>query len=160
MKNWFSTLCSSAALDSNADSVRRNNASPDSRALEDVHQALADSRPNVRPPEDLHFSIMRAVREEARRRDGTPARAHFAPQRRLAVSAACVCALLVFAGALLPLFSPGDQPLKNLETVHSAVADATAASANVKLLSPLEDELQRLDTDLRNTAEHLLASVP
>jgi hypothetical protein len=126
------------------------------QSLSALDQELRKSVPQAEPSPALHASIMREVRTAARAAT---------PGRRLAVLrwlpapalATLLCALWVWHHASVPA-----QSRSALESASTALAASRemAQAAPVSALAPLTEEWQRLNKDLDNTAQFLLATLP
>ena len=128
-----------------------------------VDQSLASTRPTPAAPPALHESIMRAVRSAKYAEDS--ARQQFWPGLIPASALTFLILLSVFGvqrfarppAAVLP--APAASPLA---VAHAALASggdwiqAVPAAA----LSPLSEEMTRLNRDLTNAQNYLLASLP
>jgi hypothetical protein len=167
MKSWFARLKISTALD---DSRKPSGSLPvkvshseELRGFEQemaaLDRALKDSSPKVQVPASLHRSIMRGV-AAARRPAG--AQPWLAFLRWLAVPAAAVVALLVVWQASRGPVQPAAPAMESLAAAARTLemGDRMAQKVPSVMVAPLSDELERLNRDLDNTAEFLLASLP
>jgi len=162
MKSWFSKWKISAALDSRQplpESLRRKiDADPELQRFTQRAQALGEtlrSLPPSGPP--LHDSIMRAVRSTARR--DQPRRA---PVLWWATASGAVAAVAVFCILHFTILRPKNlarQALDGSETVREIIENMPATVPSLAM-SPLSNEWVRVDHDLQDTAQVLLASLP
>jgi hypothetical protein len=166
MKAWFAKLKISLSLDSRrplppalrqeidrSEELRRF-----AEASACLDRALKDSSPNLETPHSLHNSIMRAVREAQR---PLAVRHRWAVRRWLP---APVLALGVVLGAWWLMHrptAPRAQPV-SLAAAASALdlSEQITQTMPVEVVAPLSDEWDRLNRDVTNTAEFLLASLP
>jgi hypothetical protein len=127
------------------------------RGLEDVDRALRHP-PSAPPPDPaLHDSIMRAVRAAARAEQ---------PQRKpifaWVVSAGVALSLAALAAGLL--LRPAATPKSVMAPNDLAEAPGAALDLGERMpgmfMAPLSNELVRVDHDLHNTTQVLLASFP
>jgi hypothetical protein len=167
MKSWFTKLRISAAVDDGhkpSASLRRNiDGSEQLQSFEDelkaVDRALKQCTPKPQAPAGLHRSIMQAVRT-AERPAAAPAGLAF-----LRWAAAPVAVALALVAVWLTLRGPAVPPT---QATQSLAAATTALEMSGKLaqtmpsavVAPLSDELARLNRDLDNTAQFILASLP
>lgn len=167
MKTWFTSFRISAALDSGhkpSASLRMSiNSSEEAQSFEQgmtaLDRALRQERPKPQTPPGLHRSIMRAVRE-AQRTQAAP--------RELAVLrwvAAPVVAALVVMAVWPALRGPGRPPAQGRQSLAAAttaleLSSQLAQTVPPAVVAPLSDELERLNRDLDNTAQFILASLP
>ncbi len=167
MKSWFARFEISAALDRDP----RPPGSPPVRSrgsdklrrfageLAALDRDLRATAPKAEAPASLHRSIMRAVRAA-----DPPGEAEGAPGflRWLIAPAAAVIALLVVWQSVR---GPG-QPSPPKPPPLAAAANALEMGGQMvqavpsAVVAPLADELERLNQDLDNTAQFLLASLP
>ena len=168
MKAWFAKIRISAALDGGrrpaAWSRRETDPSDELRGFEqemtELDHALKQTAPKPHAPPSLHGSIMRAVR--AVERPAANARRELAFLRWLPVPVAALLALMVVwhaarGPARLPVQDA--QPLA-VATTALQVSGEMARAVPSAVVSPLADELKKLNLDLDNTAQFLLASLP
>jgi hypothetical protein len=167
MKLWFTRLRISTALDAGyklSASLRRNiNRSAQLLSFEEemtaLDRALKQTRPKPQAPSGLHRSIMQAVRVAE-----NPA----AAPRGLAVLrwvAAPVVTLLALAVGWHALHDPVRPPAQDTQSLAAAttvleMSGQLAQTVPSAVVAPLSDELERLNRDLNNTAQFLLASLP
>lgn len=167
MKTWFTSFRISAALDSGhkpSGSQRESiNRSEEVQSVEQdmtaLDRALRQERPEPQTPPGLHRSIMRAVRV-AQRPQAAP--------RGLAVLrwvAAPVVAALVVLAVWPALRGPGRPHAHGRQSLAAATTALEMSSQLAKtvpsaVVAPLSDELERLNRDLDNTAQFILASLP
>ncbi len=167
MKSWFTNLRISSALEAVHKLLgvaRRNLSGPEQlyaveKELAALDRALNRDVPSTEAPPGLHGSIMRAVR--------VAQRSEAAPGGRAAALwlAAPVGAALVLMAGWLALRGPAPPPARG---THSLAAATTALEMSGQLaqtvpsavVAPLSDELERLNRDLDNTAQFILASLP
>jgi hypothetical protein len=153
MKSWFAKLRARAALD--AGGPRRVS----QQELAAVDQALRQSLPRAHPPANLHSSIMRAVHSAQQR----PARPLWLTLLRwLPATAVPVLALAVAWHVLRSHQSSSAANAQSLAAAATAleVGGQLAHTAPSAAVAPLSEELARLNLDLDNTAQFLLASLP
>jgi hypothetical protein len=168
MKAWFAKIRISAALDGGrrpaAWSRRETDLSDELRGFEqemtELDHALKQTAPQPHAPPSLHGSIMRAVR--AVERPAANARRELAFLRWLPVPVAALLALMVVwhaarGPARLPVQDA--QPLA-VATTALQVSGEMARAVPSAVVSPLADELKKLNLDLDNTAQFLLSSLP
>ena len=167
MTFWFTKARISAALDTgkrpSAWLRRRVSKSEELRAFEQeimaLDQALHQSVPRSEMPASLHRSIMQAVQSADRpaptRR--TPTVLRWAPVPVLAV--------IMLLGFWWVLRSPARQSPPDTQSLAAAssaleLSGQLARTVPSAVVAPLSGELERLNLDLANTAQFLLASVP
>ena len=167
MRSWFARVRISAALDGGQklpESLReRTCSSAERRGFEQemaaLDHALKATAPKPRAPASLHRSIMRAVESSAR-----PAAAEPWPVflRWLVAPAVAVVALLVVWQAVRNPVGPPVRDTQCLADAASALqmGSQVARAAPSAVVAPLSDELNRLNRDLDQAAEFLLASLP
>jgi len=168
MRLWFAKVRISAALDAGKQPSawlrRRVSGSEELRGFEQeltaLDRALRRTAPETKAPASLHCSIMQAVGgaangpAAARRERGIP---HWAPVP--------VFALIVVLAAWWVLHSPVRQPAQDTQSL-AAVTTALEMGGQMArtmpsaVVAPLSVELERLNLDLDNTAQFLLASLP
>ncbi len=167
MKSWFTSFRISAALDSGRKpcaSLRgsRNNSEEVQNVeheIEALDRALKQQRPRPFSAPGLHGSIMQAVRV-ARRLQAVPH--HLAVLRWMA---APVAAALVMMGVWQTLRGPSRPPVQGRPSLAGAttaleMSTQLAQTVPYAMVAPLSDELERLNRDLDNTAQFILASLP
>jgi hypothetical protein len=162
MRTWLAKFRISTALDSGeplpaklrqkiaADAELQNFV----RRADALGRALKHQPPPPGPP--LHESIMRAVRESARR--GQPRRApvSFWLTASPAVAAvAGVCLWVAFHHAAPKGAGSLDGPARVLE-----MSEEMPKTVPLAMLAPLSNEWARVDRDVQNTTQVLLASFP
>ncbi len=170
MTSWFSKFRISAAIDSGkplseslrgkiARSAELRHFAANARAC---HDLLAQSPPAVEPPPFLHGSIMGALRAAP----PSPA-----PVRR-PVMALRFAAVLLLAAALSGAVWLGRRPAAPRSVVTAREPSLAAAAAVLEMtgempraipaqiVAPLSNEWTRLDLDLKNAGQFLLASLP
>jgi hypothetical protein len=121
-----------------------------------LEEALRRSVPDSEIPPALHTSIIRAV-QRAGPPVATVRRRSTARWVPAAAALALACALWAWhAGSRTAL------PPSGLERASAALATSQkmAQAAPVAALAPLTEEWQRLNRDLDNTAQFLLAALP
>jgi hypothetical protein len=134
-----------------------------STAARDLEATLRAARPRIEAPVDLREDIMRQVQVSNQRQAAHPEPARsFRLWQWAAVPAAA--AVLVFGLVISHNPDRGNTGAEAaslrvasrvLETEQQIPGDFTAA-----MMGPLHEELNRLDSDLKRAAEHLLASLP
>jgi hypothetical protein len=167
MKSWIARLRISAALDADQPPSARLRRWPDAsvelRAIEQemvaLDRALKETAPRAEAPASLHGSIMQAVRA-ADRPAAVPRQATVLRWVPVPVFAAML--LLV---ALWVLHTPVRTPVQNAQPIAAATSALQLGDQMVRtmpsaVVSPLSDELERLNRDLDKTAKFLLASLP
>jgi len=125
-----------------------------------LDRALKRTVPTPHAPPSLHGSIMRAVRSA--HRPAADPRNEWAFLRWLPVPVAVVITLAaILHQAREPVRPPAKstQPLA-VATTALQVGGEMARAVPSAVVAPLTDELQKLNQDLNNTAEFLLASLP
>jgi hypothetical protein len=167
MKSWIARLRISAALDADQPPAAWSRHSTSSsvegcgpeQEMIALDRALRETAPRAEAPASLHHSIMQAVRSASR-----PAPAQRQPTV-LRWLPAPVFAALVFAVALWALHSPVPTPVPEAQPLAAATTALQLGNQVVQtmpsaVVSPLSDELDRLNRDLDKTAQFLLASLP
>lgn len=167
MKSWFTKLRISAALDAGhkvSAALRRNiNRSEQLRGAEEemtaLDHALKQSPPKPQVPPGLHRSIMQAVRG-VERPQAAPGGVGFlrwvvAP---VVTALALVAVWLTLRGPAVPS-TQGTQSLAAATTALE-MSGQLAQTVPSAVVAPLSDELARLNRDLDNTAQFILASLP
>jgi hypothetical protein len=167
MKSWFTKLRISAALDAGdkmSASLRRDiDRSEQLKSFEEemtaLDRALKQCSPKPQEPPGLHRSIMQAVRVAERPAAAAPGLAF------LRWAAAPVVAALALVAVWLALRGPVVPPTQGTQSLAAAttaleMSGQLAQSAPSALVAPLSDELARLNRDLDNTAQFILASLP
>ena len=167
MKSWFAKLRMSVALDRGQKPSGRlrekmrgaaelGGFEADMTALD---HALKETAPKAQAPASLHRSIMRAVQAAER-----PALAQREPTvlRWLAAPVLAMVALLLVWHALRGPVRPTAPDTQSLAAATSALeaGGQMARAVPSAVVAPLSDELARLNRDLDNTAQFLLASLP
>jgi hypothetical protein len=164
MKTWLTKFRISAARDAGqplpASLKQALHSSAELRQFEErtraLEHALTETKPAVEPPPSLHRSIMRSVRaaEPAAVEPGFPLLRWLA-----APGLALVLALGVWAALKPPAPAPNPAPFAAVSTTLE-MGNNMPQTLPPALVAPLSEELDRLNRDLNNTAEFLLASVP
>ncbi len=167
MNSWFPKWKISAALDAGhevSDSLRRSmNSSQELQRFEadmaGLDRALKQASRNLGSPPGLHRSIMRAV--------GAAERQTEAPH---GLSVLCwvgtsVVTLLTLLVALHALRGPVRPPTGDTQSLAGAttaleMSGVLAQRVPSAVVAPLSDELERVNRDLDNTAQFVLASLP
>ena len=127
-----------------------------------VEDALRASRPETSMPAGLHDAIMDQVRAAGPKSPHPHAsRAWLFLLRWLSAPAFAAVAL----GAFLLLHSPPNRhdPLAVSPLAMGpalTLGDEATRTLPPAVIAPLSEELQRVNLDLENTAQHLLASLP
>ena len=168
MREWFAKIRISAALDGGrrpaAWSRRETDLSDELRRFEQemaaLDRALKQTAPRPHAPPSLHGSIMRAV--QAVERPAANARRELAFLRWLPVPVAALLALTVVWHAAR---GPARLPVQDAQSLAVAttalqVSGEMARAVPSAVVTPLADELKKLNLDLNNTAQFLLASLP
>jgi hypothetical protein len=159
MNSWFSKLKMSRAFSD------EHNASADHLQL--VDRALRSQPPAFETPPDLHFAIMNEVRQAARANSISPPK-HTSKSLLRWLPAPAFVALTLVAGWWLfnhRVTSAVRQPEKTqiaLAEVGPALELGGSATRELPpvVVGPLSDELDRMNTDLKNAAGFLLSSLP
>ncbi len=165
MRTWLAKFRISTALDSGAPlpAKLRQKIAADAELQKFVCRADALGRalkhqpPPAGPP--LHESIMRAVRESARR--GQPRRAPvlfwltISPALAAVAVVAGACLWLAFHHAAPHGAGSLDGPARVLE-----MSEEMPKTMPLAMLAPLSNEWARVDRDMRDTTQVLLASFP
>ena len=167
MKLWFKTLRISTGLDADEghchSPTRAIDSTEELRGFEAeimaLDEALRRSPPRPEAPVGLHHSIMRAVR-----RGGCPATGPrgLAFLRWAVVPVVGALALAVVWSVLrgpAPAPARGSPPLAAAGTALE-MGGQLAQTVPSAVVAPLSDELERLNQDLTNTAQFILASLP
>ena len=167
MKAWFARMRISVALKAGpkpSGSLRRTiNSSEQSGELEQemtaLDRALKETAPKLQAPPSLHQSIMQAVRAAER---PVPAPRGLSFLKWLPAPALVALALLVAwhvqRGQVRPP-APDSQSLAAAATALE-IGGQMAQAMPSAVVAPLATELERLNRDLENTAQFLLASLP
>jgi hypothetical protein len=167
MKSWFTKLRISAALDAGhklSASLRRNIDSSEQllgieQEMTALERALKQAPPRPQAAPGLHRSIMQAVRM-AERPQAAPRGLVF-----LRWVAAPVVAALALVAVWQALRGPVAPPSKGTPSLAAAttaleMGGQLAQTVPSAVVAPLSDELARLNRDLDNTAQFILASLP
>jgi hypothetical protein len=128
----------------------------------DIEVALRSKPPLFEAPADLRDDVMRQVRLESRQLARPLPKQPFLAWRWAFVPAAAAAVLLAVA-----VNRDSDRGNRGPEAASLHAASQVLASENriagdftAAIISPLHEELTRVDTDLKRVADHLLASVP
>ena len=175
MKTLYSKFKISAALDESKPHAAQPGDAESSEvrrfgeSLRPLDQQLRDSRPHDEVPEELHASVMRAVRQAAHERT-TEVEQQGVPWFRPAWLAAPALALLAVAAVWwVSQKQTPDQPMVAAVSVQPSIIGVTellgASEHAVEkvaavAMSPLSAEVELLKQDLQNAREFLLASLP
>ena len=167
MKTWFTKFKISMALDAGHNvsaSLRRNrNSTEQLRGVEEemtaLDHALKQAPPRPQAPPGLHRSIMRSVRR-VERPAAAPGGLAF-----LRWVVAPVVAALAFVAVWQTLRVPVVPPSQSTQSLGAAttaleMSGQLAQTVPSAVVAPLSDELARLNRDLDNTAQFILASLP
>jgi hypothetical protein len=127
-----------------------------------VEDALRAGRPETRMPPGLHDAIMNEVRFGGRRAPRSSVNGHlFFLLRWISVPALAAIALATF------WFLHGNSNRRDLQPGSPLamgsvliLGDAATRTFPPAVISPLTEELQRVNLDFEKTARHLLASLP
>lgn len=168
MKSWFAKFRISAAMDSGqeleAGSQRRTSVSDELRGFEQemaaLDGALKQTAPRSQAPPSLHGSIMRAVR--AAEHPGAEARRGLTFLRWLPVPVVALLALLVvWHVARGPVRVPvQDTQSLTVATTALEMGGQMARAVPSAVVSPLAEELEKVNRDLDSTAQFILANLP
>jgi hypothetical protein len=156
MKAWFARWRVSVALNADPSSERPSDLDQEMTALD---RALKETAPKLQAPPSLHRSIMQAVRATEQRPSVS---AGFSFLKWLPAPALVTLALLV---AWYAQRGPVRPPAPNPQSLAAAITalkmgGQMAQSMPSAVVAPLADELARVNRDLNNTAQFLLASLP
>lgn len=169
MNSWLTRFRISAARDEGRplpESLRQKiNRSADLREFEEKTSALENALRTSRPEETtspfLTASIMRAVRESSK-----PAAKPLAwiTTLRATVGATALLVLALF-GFWWSNRGPVAKPAQVASTLSlpdtpAQLSDTVTRTLPLATVAPLNDELARVNLDLTNTAQFLLANVP
>jgi len=161
MKSWLSKWRISAALDAGQplpESLRRKIAAdPELERFTRRTQALRQTLRSLPPAApDIHDSIMRAVRASAR-----PAQPRRAPVLAWLAASGAMAALAVVC-LYLTVFRPKPQSRQALDGPAMILQMSENMPSNMQsfVMSPLSNEWARVDHDLQDTKQVLLASLP
>jgi hypothetical protein len=167
MNSWLTKFRLSAALEAGrtlAEPLRKKmNGSDDlrrfGRDLQALDEALQQAPPAPEVSSSFHNSIMRAVR--ATTPQPKPSVLRWFPAPALAALAVLLVwtALRQPAPAPVRTSGPNTQPLVAATTVLE-MGDLMARTVPAAALSPLSEEWERVNRDMDNTAQFLLASLP
>lgn len=168
MRSWFTKFRISAAMDGGqkpaAGAQRRISVSDELRGFEQemtaLDRALKQTAPKPQAPPSLHGSIMRAVR--AAEHPVAEARGGLTFLRWLPVPVVAVLALLVVWHVTR---GPVRVPMQDTQslTVATTALEMGSQMAHAMpsaVVSPLADELEKVNRDLNSTAQFILASLP
>jgi hypothetical protein len=172
MKTWLDTFRISAALDAGqplppalAQRVAHSDALRQfAERAAHLDQSLKKARPQTAVPAELHESIMRQVC--AVRRPVTPARSPWPRWRWLAAPALAALALTAVwwtlnrPTSLTPPRFVGVGPPLASGMAALEWGEALTRRVPEEVLSPLSEEMTRLEQDLNRSAEFLMASLP
>jgi hypothetical protein len=176
MKSWIAKFRISSMLDGGEplpESAGRKETRPaDIRAFKEVAtelgRALRTEPRNVVPPSSLHRDIMRSVREARAKEmsEVNPSRG-WSAWRLAPASAIAACVTVAWLVAQHhgsgPVSKPGNHAtLESLAVAQSALEMGGQITRTIPdaMVSPLTDELERVNQDLTSTANFLLASLP
>ena len=167
MKLWLTKARISAALDAgkkpSAWLRQRVSGSDELRGFEQemtaLDRALKQSVPRPETPPSLHRSIMQAVQATER---PAATRPELTVLRWLPAPALAVFVLLAVWLAPRRPVPPLVQDMQSLSAATTAldIGGQMARAVPSAVVAPLSDELERLNRDLNNTAQFLLASLP
>jgi hypothetical protein len=124
-----------------------------------LDRALKETAPKPQAPPSLHRSIMQAVRATER---PAPAPGGLSFLKWLPAPALVALALLVVWHAQRGTVRPPAPDPRSLAAATAALemGGQMAQAMPSAVVAPLKDELERLNRDLDNTAQFLLASLP
>jgi hypothetical protein len=167
MKLWFTKVRISAALDAGTEPsawLRRSISGSDEvrgfeQEMAELDRALKQTVLRPETPPSLHGSIMHAVRAAKR---PAPARRELAVMRWLPVPALAALVLLAIWWVAYGPVKPPTQDTHSLAAATTALdlGGEMARAVPSVVITPLSNELDRLNRDLNNTAQFLLASLP
>jgi hypothetical protein len=167
MRLWFTKARISAALDAGSKPsawLRRSiSGSDELRGFEQemtaLDRALKQTVPRPETPPSLHRSIMQAVQAANR---PAPVRGEFALLRWLPVPALAVLVLLAIWWVARGPVRPAAKDMQSLAAATTALdlGGQIAQDVPAAVVMPLSNELERLNRDLNNTAQFVLASLP
>ena len=132
-----------------------------SRASKRIEASLRASRPRFEVPDDLREEIMRQVRATSRLPAPPPPARSFHIWRWLAVPGAAV--IVVFAlltNHKSSLNYRGPEASLRAASQVLGTEERIAGEFTAAMVGPLNEELNRIDGDIKRAAEHLLASLP
>jgi hypothetical protein len=132
-----------------------------SRASKRIEASLRASRPRFEVPGDLREEIMCRVRATSRLPAPPPPARSFHIWRWLAVPGAAV--IVVFAlvtNYKSSLNSKGPEASLRAASQVLGTEERIAGEFTAAMVGPLNEELNRIDGDIKRAAEHLLASLP
>jgi hypothetical protein len=168
MKAWLANLRISLALDSSqrpaAQEQRRQHDPAELRGFEQdmtaLDRGLKQTVPSPHAPPSLHGSIMRAVRTAER--PAAESRRELVFLRWLPWS---VAAVLVVMAVWYVARGPERLPARDAQSLAVATSafemgGQVARAVPTAVVSPLADELEKVNRDLNSTAQFLLASLP
>jgi len=167
MKSWFTKLRISTALDAGhklSVSLRRSIDSSEQllgaeQEMKALDSALKQAPPRPQAPPGLHRSIMQAVRA-AERTQADPRGLVFL--RWMVAPLVAALALVAVWQGLRGRVAPPSKGAQSLAAATTALemGGQLAQAAPSAVVAPLSDELARLNRDLDNTAQFILASLP
>jgi len=136
-----------------------------------VDELLRKTAPRQPPPQDLHKSVMKAVRaQNVGQTSGLPVRGASGPATAprnfwvdpgLALGAACLTLALWFGlrgMAPKPVLPP--KPSMTAASTALEFSGALTSTFPAAITAPMTDELERLNQDLAATTRTLLATLP
>ena len=171
MKSWLTKLRISFALDSDKPLPpglrqrvnRHDEAGRIVESSEKLHRALRSARPKADAPPSLHESIIRAIETSRPVEESRPAILRWLPAPAMALAGLLILGLVWFflrpASPSAKVVIPSPQTLTEATLVLER-GENMAVTMPDALLTPLSEELQRLNRDLDRTGQLLLASLP
>ena len=168
MREWFAKMRISAALDGGRTPAawpQRTTSVSDElrdfdREMAALDRALRRTAPRPHGPPSLHSSIMRAVRQAAR--PAVKTWRAWAFLRWVPAPVVGALGLMIVLSAARGPARPTVQATQSLAVATTALkaGGEMARAVPSAVVSPLTDELTKLNRDLDNTAQFLLASLP
>jgi hypothetical protein len=128
----------------------------------DIEVALRSTRLITEAPADLRGDVMRQVLLESRRTSRPLPKQSFLAWRWAFAPAAAAAVLLALALNRDSDFANHGPEAASLHAASRVLTSENrlAGDFTAAIISPLHEELTRVDTDLKRVANHLLASVP
>ena len=131
---------------------------PDEGPLAALDAELRASAPKMEVPPALHRSIMRAVEAAAA---PAPGATRLLFLRWLSLPAAAALSLLIVWLSVRYASYPAPEGPEPLAAAANALkVSGSVVQVPVVVIGPLSNELEGLNQDLNNAAQHLLASLP
>ena len=133
-----------------------------SRASKRIEASLRASRPRFEVPGDLREEIMRRVRVTSRLPAPPPPARSFHIWRWLAVPGAAVIVVFALLTNYKSSVNNNRGPEASLRAASQVLGteERIAGEFTAAMVGPLNEELNRIDGDIKRAAEHLMASLP